>query len=186
MATDANSIVGGWDSARVPTEADLKIFKQATARFVGARLDPHAVQSQVVNGTRYCFFSISTLATLHPVSTFVRVMIYAPLKGDPVLETIEHILACHEPNSAPGGWSNVHVPGEVDIKEFNEAMAGWTGVNYQPHAVQSQVVAGVNQCFFCIGTIVYKDPSSFVAAVNIYTAPGRKGVVTGISTITPW
>ncbi len=70
-----------------------------------------------------------------------------------------------------GGWS---VPQDTKITEeelkiFNKAIEGLTGVGYEPVAyLGSQVVAGTNHCFLCKSTVVYPGATNRYTLVYIY------------------
>lgn len=70
-----------------------------------------------------------------------------------------------------GGWS---VPQDTKITEeelkiFNKAIEGLTGVGYEPVAyLGSQVVAGTNHCFLCKSTVIYPGATNRYTLVYIY------------------
>lgn len=70
-----------------------------------------------------------------------------------------------------GGWS---VPKDTKITEeelkiFNKAIEGLTGVGYEPVAyLGSQVVAGTNHCFLCKSTVIYPGATNRYTLVYIY------------------
>ena len=70
-----------------------------------------------------------------------------------------------------GGWS---VPQDTKITEeelkiFNKAIEGLTGVGYVPVAyLGSQVVAGTNHAFLCQGTVVVPDAVPSWKIVYLY------------------
>ena len=70
-----------------------------------------------------------------------------------------------------GGWS---VPQDTQITEeelkiFNKAIEGLTGVGYEPVAyLGSQVVAGTNHCFLCKSTVIYPGATNRYTLVYIY------------------
>lgn len=70
-----------------------------------------------------------------------------------------------------GGWS---VPQDTKITEeelkiFNKAIEGLTGVGYEPVAyLGSQVVAGTNHCFLCKSTVIYPGATNCYTLVYIY------------------
>lgn len=74
-------------------------------------------------------------------------------------------------NKRVGGWS---VPQDTKITEeelkiFNKAIEGLTGVGYEPVAyLGSQVVAGTNHCFLCKSTVIYPGATNRYTLVYIY------------------
>ncbi|MBU2707033.1 hypothetical protein KCM76_13645 [Zooshikella marina] len=63
---------------------------------------------------------------------------------------------------------------------FSEAMEHFTGVKYQPVAVASQVVSGVNYAFFCNATPVYPGAPTVPAMVTIYKPLNEPACITHI------
>lgn len=74
-------------------------------------------------------------------------------------------------NCCCGGW-NVHesVSAE-DKKVFDTALAGLVGCTYEPIAVATQVVNGVNYLFIAKYTRVTNPPVSGLAKVYITASP---------------
>lgn len=70
-----------------------------------------------------------------------------------------------------GGWSvpqNTKIT-EEELKIFNKAIEGLTGVGYEPVAyLGSQVVAGTNHCFLCKSTVIYPGATNRYTLVYIY------------------
>lgn len=86
-----------------------------------------------------------------------------------------------------GGWSGFDftVSAEAD-KVFTAALEGFTGVQYTPLAVATQVVAGTNYCFLCQGEVVVPSQPQIAALVYIYQPlAGQPPHITEISRITP-
>lgn len=52
-----------------------------------------------------------------------------------------------------GGWTAYHALTEKDRTVFNEALAGFVGVHYQPEKVSTQIVAGTNYRFKCLASV---------------------------------
>jgi hypothetical protein len=183
MNTSVEGTLGGYGPVHAPTSDEATLL--ANIPWLGMKFDAVSVQKQVVNGTNYCFYCIGTTATLHPTSGFVKVIVYAPISGNPIIKTVENVAAGHTPNPAPGGWSSVHKLDPESKKEFDIAISKVIGVKYDPLAVQAQIVAGTNYCYFCIGTLVGAEEPSGMYAVDTYAAPNRSPVVTHITQITP-
>lgn len=68
-----------------------------------------------------------------------------------------------------GGWSpfQTHITSE-DMSAFNKAMDGLVGAKYEPIAVSTQVVNGMNYKFICNATIVVPGATPEGAMVEIY------------------
>ena len=70
-----------------------------------------------------------------------------------------------------GGWTAAE-HNEITEEEkavFEKAMAGLTGVHYEPVAyLASQLVAGRNHCFLCKATVVYPGAAPKFVLVYIY------------------
>lgn len=75
----------------------------------------------------------------------------------------------------PGGyseWSFDLTPEAMDV--FNEALQGLVGVNYEPFAFATQVVAGTNYSFLAKARPVVPDPPLGVAKIHIFAPlPGQ-------------
>ena len=72
-----------------------------------------------------------------------------------------------------GGWlatEDITIPEEAQ-EAFDKALEGFTGVAYEPVGLlATQVVAGINYCFLCRGTIVYPGAEPGYYYVYIYAA----------------
>ena len=93
--------------------------------------------------------------------------------------------------SAPtsvGGWT-VSESWEMDEKTqaiFDKALEGLTGVSYEPLAcLGSQLVAGMNYCFFCRARVAYPDARPYYALVYVYEDLEGKAEITDILSMTP-
>lgn len=89
-----------------------------------------------------------------------------------------------ESNMIAGGWT----PFSCDISEedtgiFNAAIGSLLGVQYTPVAMATQVVSGINYCFFCNAKAVYPNAPNQAATVTIYAPPSSTPHVTGIKMI---
>jgi hypothetical protein len=74
-----------------------------------------------------------------------------------------------ESNLMPGGWTPYScVISPEAQKAFDTAFKGFVGVKYIPVAVATQVVAGVNYCFFCNARVVYPKAPNKAAMILIY------------------
>lgn len=85
-------ILGGWRVHDKITDKDIKILKTALNGFVGVDYKPVILATQVVNGTNYCFICKSTGVTFNSPEGISKIMIYKPLKGDPIITSIGSIL----------------------------------------------------------------------------------------------
>ncbi|CAM1361750.1 hypothetical protein [Tenacibaculum soleae] len=80
-----------------------------------------------------------------------------------------------------GGWTSYGSLTTEDRKVFDEALNGFVGVNYEPTAVSTQVVAGTNYRFKCNASI---PPAEVMweAIVEIFQPLGDvKPHITGIT-----
>lgn len=70
-----------------------------------------------------------------------------------------------------GGWT---IPESTEVTDdaleaFDKAMEGFAGASYEPVAlIGTQVVAGLNYCFLCRGTLVVPGADQFLALVYVY------------------
>jgi hypothetical protein len=67
-----------------------------------------------------------------------------------------------------GGYVLHQEVGEKEIEIFKAALKGWVGVDYNPLAVASQVVAGTNYLFICTGKPVVAHPVAGLYAVKVF------------------
>jgi len=70
-----------------------------------------------------------------------------------------------------------------DKSIFVDAFENFAGVNYEPLAVATQVVAGTNYAFFCNATPVYPGAPSTPAMVTIYKSLDGHANITHIEKI---
>ena len=85
-----------------------------------------------------------------------------------------------------GGWSEWSFTITPDAaKVFEEALKGFSGVDYTPLAFATQVVSGMNYCFLCKGKVVYPDAPEFPAKVYIYQPLKGAPHITEIKKINP-
>lgn len=173
---------GAWGSIHIPTSEERTLFAEVQKTLLGVSYSPIAVQSQVVAGMNYRFYCVGTVVSPTGGSSLVRIDVYVPPTGKPVVVGITPIPIPQVPVHGAGGWTGVRTPTTEDLTVFNEALQGITGVGYTPIAVQSQVVAGMNYCFFCIATVVYPNAEPTLTWVSIYAAPGKKPVMHVIGT----
>ncbi|WP_227827948.1 MULTISPECIES: hypothetical protein [unclassified Clostridioides] len=67
-----------------------------------------------------------------------------------------------------GGWANIRLLNEDDLKVFNETKGTLLGVEYEPLIVSTQIVAGTNYKFICKAETVSNKPKKYLAEVNIF------------------
>lgn len=85
-------IAGGWRVHDNITEEDINILKTALNGLIGVDYKPEMLATQVVNGTNYCFICKSICLIPNSPEGISKIMIYKPLKGDPVVTGIGSIL----------------------------------------------------------------------------------------------
>lgn len=87
-AQEANAaIFGGWGEYEPLTEEEKAIF-QTCMTLKGVDYTPLLVAKQLVAGSNYRYFCMTKSVTREPKFGFAKVTIYAPLKGEPILESI--------------------------------------------------------------------------------------------------
>ncbi|ADV43795.1 protease inhibitor I42 family protein [Bacteroides helcogenes] len=79
--------VGGWGEYEPLTDEEKSIF-QTCMTLKGVDYTPMLVAKQLVAGYNYRYFCMTKSVTREPKFGFAKVTIYAPLKGEPVLESI--------------------------------------------------------------------------------------------------
>ena len=164
QAAEANSgkqIAGGWtipESSEV-TEEHKKIYKNACSKYdgTGSYHEPVALlATQVVNGTNYCFYCVSTMKSssgpLSPVIAYVNVN--SSGEAD-FIKTDREFFYDNKGEVVPGGWENAKDPTITeDLKKIMaKATETITGEEYEPVAyIASQVVSGKNHAILCKAT----------------------------------
>lgn len=69
----------------------------------------------------------------------------------------------------PGGYSTFRTDiTREEMEVFNSAMRQIIGVNYEPIAVSTQVVAGMNYKFLCNAAIAYPNAFNYAVLITIY------------------
>ncbi|MEM1204163.1 MAG: hypothetical protein AAGN66_13115 [Acidobacteriota bacterium] len=72
-----------------------------------------------------------------------------------------------------GGWTGFGSKIDAEAKKaFDQALEGLVGASYKPLAVATQVVAGLNYCFLCQGTLVTPGQQEFAAKVYVFKPLG--------------
>ena len=83
----ADIIIGGWGEFEPLTDQDKELF-QTCMTLKGVDYTPLLVAKQLVSGYNYRFICMTKTVTREPKYGFAKVTIYAPLKGEPLLESI--------------------------------------------------------------------------------------------------
>ncbi len=83
-----------------------------------------------------------------------------------------------------GGW-NVHPNvSQEDKQVLDTALKGWTGAAFEPLAVATQVVNGVNYLFIAKSTTVTLEPKTGLVKIYITASPaGSEPRLVNIETI---
>ena len=82
------------------------------------------------------------------------------------------------PTGIPGGYSDWSFRLTPDaIKVFNEATKKLMGVQYEPIAFASQVVAGTNYTFLAKSHPVIPNPPMGVCKIHIFAPLPNQGVI---------
>lgn len=86
-----------------------------------------------------------------------------------------------------GGFTKFRPVEEDDLKVFQEATEGLTGVDYEPLIVATQVVTGTNYEFICNAEAVVLTPRPYLAEISIFqplpSEKETKPVITSIHAI---
>lgn len=93
----------------------------------------------------------------------------------------------------PGGFGPLLLPNEFPEEArvaFEVGISKLYGVNYEPLALQQQVVAGMNYTFFCKAQVVAPNTDAYMARVHIFASlPDKDGkrdfIVTSITRVSP-
>ncbi len=87
----------------------------------------------------------------------------------------------------PGGWTGYSSEVTTDQKDIlKKALKDFVGATYEPIGIQTQVVAGENYCFFCIGKMVIQDPVPYLAKVKVNKNLDGEIKLTGIEVVHPY
>ena len=83
----ANPIIGGWGEFKPLTDQEKEIFRTCMT-LKGVDYTPLLVAKQLVSGYNYRFICMTESLIREPKYGFAKVTIYAPLRGEPILESI--------------------------------------------------------------------------------------------------
>jgi hypothetical protein len=83
--------VGAWTVHDCITADDMAIFNTAMKGLIGVNYEPIILATQLVNGTNYSFICKTTIMNEEMTKGIAEVIIYKPLKGDPVVTGIHKI-----------------------------------------------------------------------------------------------
>ena len=83
----ANPIIGGFREFRPLTDQEKEIFRTCMT-LKGVDYTPLLVAEQLVSGYNYRFICMTESLIREPKYGFAKVTIYAPLRGEPILESI--------------------------------------------------------------------------------------------------
>lgn len=84
-------IAGGYSKFRDLTEDESKLFEGLVSQMVGGHYEPFAVATQIVAGTNYKFLCNATLVTNPPKDYTAKVVVFAPLDGEPSITSIDEL-----------------------------------------------------------------------------------------------
>ncbi|ELR67914.1 hypothetical protein C942_00222 [Photobacterium marinum] len=87
-------------------------------------------------------------------------------------------------NNIAGGWTpySTHIDDEMR-HVFDQAMEGLLGVSYEPFAVSTQIVAGVNYHFLCNAKVADREGTEYAVMVTISELINAKPVINEIHKI---
>lgn len=82
-----------------------------------------------------------------------------------------------------GGWTPFGDLSDDAKAVFKDGISHLLGVDYSPVAVATQVVNGMNYCFFCNASIPSPNTSTYPAMVEMYVSPEKGVSITHISRV---
>lgn len=173
MATQTDSIAGGWNKAESPeiTPKIETICQKAFEGMTGVSYTPVALLStQIVAGTNYRILFRATPVVPNAEEVYAIGCIYEDLNGNIALEDIQMTSVKTDFNNMEGGWKIAESPVLTDkVKNvFEAALNGFTGVAYAPFALLgSQSVEGTNYAVLCNASVVYPGAKSYYAIVYL-------------------
>lgn len=182
----AEQTAGGWtvcEDTTLTPEAQAA-FDKAMEGFAGVGYTPVALlATQVVAGVNYCLLVKGTTVTATPVSFYALMYIYAGVDGTAEVLNVRDLNVTGEANLA-GGWMLQDETTQEAADAFAKAMQDFVGVGYNPIALLStQVVAGVNYRFLCVGTPVVLNPVPFYAIVTVYADLDGAAMIMDVQTV---
>ena len=193
----AQAVAGGWSvnakTGTYVTNAQKKLFKQATAKLTGVSYTPVFVMAkQVVAGTNFAYFCKAEIQSAKKTASWKVVIVHKPVTGKASVLKINNFyykkvkttVNAPKPSTADGAWANVKRTYKTKVLPkaartvFAKATKKYTGVKLTPLVLLStQVVAGTNYRYLCCGTV----PGSKVVnyyAVDVYNNPSGAAKIT--------
>lgn len=82
-----------------------------------------------------------------------------------------------------GVYTEFHALTEEDVQLFTDVMAEHVGVEVEPIAVATQIVAGINFRFFCNASVATPHARSYPAMVTIFKSLAGTTELMGITEI---
>ena len=176
-------VVGGWTipASSEVTEEHKKIYKNACSKYdgTGSGHEPVALlATQVVNGTNYCFYCISTTRSSKGPLSPVIVYINVNSSGEADFIKTDRDILPGSGEQLPGGWENAEDYKITDeVKAILEkASATLTGATYEPVAyIGSQVVSGKNHYILCKMTPSVKELNGAASYVFVTVYENLEG-----------
>ena len=187
LSIDVEPITGGWEvngdfDASNMTAEQVETFEAANASMADANYEPIAVVAeQVVAGMNYLYLckDASTGAGEPAILAFAEV--YKDLDGKASVTTVSGIDvgSIATVDKAPeagldGGWTILDAPKSVSMSEdasaaATKALGSYAGIDAHPIALLgTQVVAGMNYKFLCVGTPTTPDAANALYVATVY------------------
>ena len=91
-----SAMMGGWKQAESAelTDETRAIFQKAADTLLGVRYSPVAlISTQVVNGTNYCFLSVSALVSPNAEPTLTLVFVHAATDGSVCVTEVQNLVS---------------------------------------------------------------------------------------------
>lgn len=147
------------------SKSEKQVFQQAMADLTGVGYSPIAVASQVVAGMNYRFLCNAQATVPNAPNSLAVVEIYQSLDGKVEQTGIKNMLESGE----VGGYTKFSkkVKGKTK-KIFKKATQQLTGASYEPLAVATQVVSGLNYKFICNARTISPNPVDDLAIITVY------------------
>lgn len=181
------------------SKAEQKVFNKAVEKLTGVAYTPvFTLATQVVAGTNYAFFCKAVTATAKPRTTWKVLIVNENLKGKVKLMKVNSfnyknpktLDSAYFADELSGGWTGntkaVKTKGipSAAKKALKKATEGYVGLSLTGLVLLgTQVVAGTNYSFLCLGTTSDRDATTCLYHVIVYQDPDGECSITECSII---
>jgi hypothetical protein len=145
---EAEDMVGAKFGDWQPFEKNVSDVEEVFKGLTGVRYKPLLVTSQIVNGTNFIALTSATLVGSDSVSYSALVRLYKRPETDAKPKIVEIVSLGNPSPSFAGGYTAFRMVEDESKKVSDEALKGFTGSDFDPKYVSTQVVSvGINYRF---------------------------------------